>query len=177
MNWTEEKIFKLHKKYANNQETLESVWSHCQIVKYLSLSICENLAKKFKIKTDKKAIIAGSLVHDIGYYVCAKKKIDFINHGVLGYEVLKKEKFGEQIARFSLVHIGVGYKQNIPITLEEEIVGYADNFHSKDSEAIENFEKQKKKLEKFGIDKGIIMERFKMKFGVPKEKKIEVIWK
>lgn len=170
MKLTEEKIFELHKKYANNEETLEWVWKHCQIVKKLSLWICKNLEKKFDIKANKETIIIGSLVHDIGYYTCAKNKIEFMKHGILGYKILKKEKLEEQVARFALTHIGVGVGKDIPITLEEEIVGYADNFHSKGENKIKKFEEQKKKLGKFGIENEVIMERFKIKFGIPKLK-------
>jgi uncharacterized protein len=164
-------IYKLHKKYSNEKKILEIVWTHSLIVKDIALQIASNLEKKYKIKVNKKLLVQGSLVHDIGCYDCLGNNFcfgkNYITHGEIGYKILLENKYPESIARFSLVHIGVGVEDMIPITLEEEIVAYADNFHSKKPVRFNNYEGEKEKLEGFDQSKGIIFERFKDKFGIP----------
>jgi hypothetical protein len=98
-------------------------------------------------------------------------------HGRTGYEILIKEKVSKKRARFALSHIGVGYETDIPISMEEEIVAYADSFHSKNPVRFNSYEDEKKTLESFGIDKGIIYERFKDKFGIPDLKELRERYK
>lgn len=178
MNLNEKEIYKLHQKYSageNQKELLDVVWAHSKIVGEISNLIVNNLNKNFEIKVNKELIKWGALVHDIGCYKCEfsrKNKIPYIQHGEIGYKILINEGFSKNLARFSLVHIGVGLEDNIPITLEEEIVTYADNFHSKKGFKFNNFEKEKKALEKFNKDNAVIMERFRKKFGEPDLKEI-----
>lgn len=180
MNLMEKKIYKLHQKYTSGKykkEVLDIIWTHSQIVKEIALLIAKNLENKYQIKTNKKLLVAGSLVHDIGCYDCFDDNFctgkDYILHGKMGYKILTENKFAENVARFALVHIGVGYQDMIPITLEEEIVAFADNFHSKKPVRFNNYEREKERLEGFGQGKGIIFERFKEKFGIPKIDEIE----
>lgn len=191
MKITEEKIFGLHKKYAQNENILNIVWMHSQIVKEIAVLICKNLEKKYQIKTDINLVKIGALIHDIGYYRCFDKDMtrieDKIKHGEFGHEILQKEKFEENIARFSLTHIGTGItkkhikNQNlpiknsdqIPITLEEEIVCYSDIFHSKHKESFNTFKKIEEKWKNISDEETIILNRFKIKFGIPDLKEIK----
>lgn len=168
MKLTEKKVHELHKKHAQNKEIFDRVWDHSQIVKEIAVLICEKL-KKNQIKVDTELVKIGALMHDIGVYKYLPN--EYVKHGEIGYKILKEEQWGEQIARFSLVHIGVGIGKNIPVTLEEEIVAYADNFHSKGETRLFSHKEQREKLEKFDKENGIILKRFKEKFGVPKFKK------
>jgi uncharacterized protein len=177
-------IYKLHQKHAHGKygkKFLEIVWTHSLIVKEISLMIAKDLEKKYKIKTNKKLLIAGSLVHDIGcydyFYDNYQFSKDYVLHGQKGYEILKENKYSEEMARFSLVHIGVGYKNMIPITLEEEIVSYADNFHSKKPTRFNFFDKEREKLEGFEKGKGIVFDRFREKFGIPDLSRLEKKYK
>jgi len=108
----------------------------------------------------------------------------YILHGVRGYEILKNEGFEEEIARIATIHLGVGLikenvlannlpleaKDYIPITLEEELVAYADNFHSKKGPVFINFSEAKEKLAGLWSESPIIFERFRKKFGEPEIK-------
>ena len=167
-------IYKLHQKYSAGKyqkEKLEIGWTHSLIVKNICLQIAEKLEKDYGIKTDKKLIEIGALIHDIGIYEYLdddyKTKKNYVDHGKTGYEILLKEGVSKKRARFALTHIGVGYEKDIPISIEEEIVAYADSFHSKCPVRFNTYEDEKKHLESFDLNKGIIYERFKDKFGIP----------
>jgi uncharacterized protein len=184
----EKKIYKLHQKYAkgvNEEIILKAVWEHSLIVRDMALELVENLEKR-NIKIDKKLVEIGALVHDIGCYRCyefyGRNDGPYIQHGVKGYEILKREGFSEEIARMAMIHLGIGlvkeniiasklpleHKDCIPITLEEELVAYADNFHSKSGPKFDSFEDSKKKLAKLWPESVVIFERFRKKFGEPK---------
>jgi len=180
----------LHKKYskgAYSQIFFEIVWTHSLIIREIVLQIATDLEKSKGIKVNKKQLEIGALVHDIGVYECFnedlnpdKKVPQYIAHGYLGQELLFREGYPSSITRFASVHTGTGLtvedikKQNlalpkkdfIPISLEEEIVTFADKFHTK-YPAFSTFEEQKSKLEKFDPAKGIKMEELRKKFGIP----------
>jgi putative nucleotidyltransferase with HDIG domain len=177
-------IYKLHQKYAHGKykkEILEIVWTHSLIVKNISLQIADELEKKYGIKTDKKLIEIGALLHDIGFYDCFdddyKNKCEYVLHGKTGYEILIKEGVSKKRARFALAHVGVGFEKNIPITLEEEIVCYADNFHSKGHPRFNSFEESMEEMIKINPDFGVILKRFKDKFGIPDVKELKEKYK
>ncbi len=176
-------IYKLHQKYAEGekqQELLDLVWNHSLIVRDIVMQLVGNLTKK-GIKINKELVEIGALVHDIGCYDYYKKTNDipYILHGLRGYEILKNEGFAEEIARIATIHSGVGivkenvvannlpleHKDFIPITLEEELVAYADNFHSKKGPSFLTFEEAKEKLAGLWSESPIIFERFRKKFG------------
>jgi len=187
---TQEEIYKLHQKYAEGEkqkELLDLVWGHSLIVRDIALKLADNLIKR-EIKIDKNLVEVGALVHDIGCYDYYKKVdgVPYILHGIRGYEILKNEGFSEEVARIATVHLGVGItKENViasnlpleakdymPITLEEELVAYSDNFHSKKGFQFLNFKEAKEKLADLWSESPIIFERFKKKFGEPDLKQI-----
>ena len=100
--------------------------------------------------------IIGGLLHDIGTYRVFKhdgsdgeplkfSKKRYILHGLKGYEYLLDEGVDESIAQFCRNHTGVGLTREdvvrqelplppadyVPMNLEQEVVMYADKFHSK----------------------------------------------
>jgi uncharacterized protein len=136
---TAKEIRDLHAQYAPSREAFELVHSHCQIV----CELAEQLIARNNLVVDVDLVRAGSLLHDIGVY-----RLDgtgYIRHGVLGHELLQELGFPEVLCRFCSHHTGVGLsrddvvRQNLPIppgdylaeTAEEELVMYADKFHSK----------------------------------------------
>lgn len=199
-NWSKKDIQKLHQKYAqgiDKKRFLELIWTHSEIVAEIAIRIARHLKEVKKIRTNSSLLEAGSLVHDIGVYECFDEDLNpdsalpqYISHGYLGYQILKKEGYPEELARFALTHIGTGITREdikrenlpfrlgdyIPITLEEEIVCYADKFHTK-YPSFNSFKEQKRRLEKFEASKGIVMGRFKKKFGIPDLSDLEVKYK
>ncbi|MFA5828752.1 MAG: HD domain-containing protein [Candidatus Shapirobacteria bacterium] len=187
-------IYKLHKKYSHGKykkEILEIVWTHSLIVKDISLQIVNHLEEKYGIKTDKKIVEFGALIHDIGFYDCFddnyKKTCKYLLHGKMGYDILTKEGVSQKKARFALTHTGVGIsneqieKENldlpknnyVPISLEEEIVCYADNFHSKGHPRFNDFEGTLEELNKINPNYGVILKRYREKFGIPDLKQLK----
>lgn len=186
---TNEEIKQLHKKYSNGkykEEWFDIIWTHSNIILKVTDKIVSNLKKK-EISVNEELLSEGVLLHDIGVYNCYDEELNnnsdapaYIKHGVLGYEILRKEGLSESVARFAMSHTGVGLtvsdieKGNlplpkvdmIPISLEEEILCYADKFHTK-YPSFSSFEEQKSQLSKYSDINPIIMDRFKMKFGIP----------
>jgi uncharacterized protein len=136
---TDREIRDLHAAYAPTREAFEIVHSHCRIV----CDLAEQVIKTNHLQVDGDLVRAGALLHDIGVH-----RLDgsaYIRHGVLGYELLRELGFPETLSRFCSHHTGVGLtredivEQQLPIptgdylaeTVEEELVMYADKFHSK----------------------------------------------
>jgi uncharacterized protein len=136
---TDREIRSLHAQYAPTRAAFELVHGHCQIV----CDLAEQVLKTNDLAVDGDLVRAGALLHDIGVY-----RLDgsaYIRHGVLGYELLRELDFSEVVSRFCSHHTGVGLtrediaEQQLPIppgdylaeTVEEELVMYADKFHSK----------------------------------------------
>lgn len=138
---TDGEIRDLHAQYAPTRAAFEVVHSHCQIV----CDLAEQVIKTNNLQVDGDLVRAGALLHDIGVYRLDGS--DYIRHGVLGYELLRSLDFPEVLSRFCSHHTGVGLtrtdiaEQQLPIppgdyladTVEEELVMYADKFHSKSS--------------------------------------------
>jgi uncharacterized protein len=101
---------------------------------------------------DAGLVRAGCLLHDIGVYGLYGRDgvldhANYIRHGLLGHELLRAEGFPDYLCRFCSCHTGVGLTradildQGLPLppgdyvaeTGEEELVMYADKFHSKKS--------------------------------------------
>lgn len=184
------KIEELHIKYSHGKykdKFKEIVWTHSLIISEIAIQICNSLETKYGIRSNLELAQIGSLVHDIGVYQCYddemypdKNAPMYISHGLLGEKILRGEGYSIEIARFASCHTGTGLtiedieKDNLPypkkdfiaITLEEEIVMYADKFHSK-YPCFSTFEKQRELLSKFNPIKGIKMDLFKQKFGIP----------
>lgn len=143
---TIEEIEALHHKYAPDQKVFELVWTHCRIVGDIALQLAQNSG----VEVDSILVRVGCLLHDIGVYSLYgedgfENAKDYITHGIRGEEVLKSEGFPETIWRFASHHTGAGITKeqivanNLPLpredflaeTPEEELVMYADKFHSK----------------------------------------------
>src|SRR5688572_2214884 len=131
-------IRQLHKKYAPNSKAFDDIWTHCCVVEEIANSIAQRLDQ-----ANKELVSAGALLHDIGVHFFygpeGLNKQDYITHGLLGYELLKKEGYNEVLCNFSLHHTGAGITKEdvvnqklpmpvadyLPVTLEERIVTYA----------------------------------------------------
>ena len=102
------------------------------------------------LKPDLEFIEAAAMLHDIGIFLTNTPQFDcfgerpYICHGILGSELLKeKGHFG--LALVCERHVGVGIsiedirrhhlplpeRDMIPVSIEEQIICYADKFFSK----------------------------------------------
>ncbi|GAA1637971.1 HD domain-containing protein [Actinoplanes couchii] len=133
----DDEIRALHQRYAPTPEAFELVWTHCVIV----ARIAEQFAGP---GLDMALVRAGCLLHDIGVYRLEPAE-HYVRHGLLGDELLGEVGLPETLRRFCSHHTGVGItradvrEQQLPLpdcdftaeTPEEELVMYADKFHSK----------------------------------------------
>ena len=184
MNYSNDDILALHKKYAPSDAVFQLVLTHSQIVYDIALQLLQQL----NLDLDHDVVRIGTLVHDIGVHrlldmngaLLAGKH--YITHGVEGEQILKAEGFPEVIWRFASHHTGVGLtkhditEQNLPLpsadylaeTPEEELIMYADKFHSKTTPPYFNsYEWYRNDIAKFGDDKVATFERMAQKFGIP----------
>ena len=175
-------IENLHKKYAPSAEALNSVLTHSYIVRDIVRQLGVNLPQIYLELAE-----AGALLHDIGVYLLYKSngeidKPNYITHGTLGYDLLQRAGYVEELCRFAKFHTGVGItkaeilEKNLPLapmdyfaeSPEEKLVMYADKFHSKSlPPAFNSAEHYKELLQNFGQDKIAMFEDFINIFGNP----------
>lgn len=168
---TDAEIRALHREYAPTPEAFEVVFEHCQLVCSLASQFFAGLA------VDTDLVRAGALLHDIGVYRLESSA--YVRHGVLGHELLASLGFPVEICRFASCHTGVGItrddvvRQALPIpvddylprTPEEELVLYADKFHSKRTPPVFlTGDTYAAEIARFGPDKvrafGVLRERY-----------------
>jgi len=185
---TDSEILALHEKYAPSPEALDSVYTHCAIVRRIAEQLLGRASAAFPGAGVNAGLVrAGALLHDIGVYRLYDEagNLDhagYIRHGVLGYEVLEAEGFAAGICRFASCHTGVGIsrqdviRQGLPLPLadylartpEEKVVMYADKFHTKSSPPrFLTAEAYAASVRRFGEDKVAAFEAMRAQFGDP----------
>ena len=118
----------IHAKY----KTGVYIVRHCQSVAMAAKIMTDEAQRKGRT-VDKKAVIAGALLHDIG-----RTKSQTVRHGLEGAEILEKEGVDKMVVEIVRRHVGAGISSEeakklglpdfdyIPRTLEERIVCFAD---------------------------------------------------
>ena len=183
MTYTLQQIEALHKKYAPSDAMYDLVFTHCKIVCDIAMQLIEKQA----LKVDIDLVRIGCLLHDIGVYslVDADGKllpgVSYLTHGVEGEKILRQEGSPEEVWRFASHHTGAGISKqdvianNLPLpaadyfaeTTEEQLVMYADKFHSKYMPHFNSFASCEQKASKFGADKLQKFEHMAEMFGQP----------
>jgi uncharacterized protein len=179
-----QQIEALHRKYAVSQSGFELVYTHCQIVN----DIAQQVIARNHLQVDADLVRVGCLLHDIGVYQLLdehgreRPDLHYITHGIRGESILKDEGYPDPITRFPSHHTGLGLtvhditSQKLPLparsyeaeTLAEELVMYADKFHSKDTPPCFNsYDWYLKHAARFGPDKVAKFEELAHRFGKP----------
>ncbi len=137
----------LERYYDTNSRAYQILMAHGRQVAVKARAAASRVAA---LKPDLAFIEAAAMLHDIGIFQTRTPlfgcfgKHPYICHGILGSDILK----GEGQPRLALVcerHIGVGIskadvrqhnlplpdREMIPVSIEEQIVCYADKFFSK----------------------------------------------
>jgi uncharacterized protein len=180
---TDDEIRALHERYAPTPAAFESVYTHCRIV----CAVAEQLLERHRSPLDAELVRAGCLLHDIGVYRLydPSGELDharYIQHGVLGHELLRELGFPNEICRFCSHHTGVGLtredvlNQALPIPVddylaesdEERLVMYADKFHSKtDPPVFLTADTYAVQVQRFGPDKPATFAALRQRYGEP----------
>jgi uncharacterized protein len=178
---TDREIRDLHREHAPTREAFESVHTHCELV-------CQ-IAEQFlpRLDVDGDLVRVGALLHDIGVYrlYTSAGVLDtagYVRHGVLGHELLQSLGFPDEISRFCSRHTGVGItradvrSQSLPIPVddyvpgspEEELVLYADKFHSKRTPPVfVSGDSYAEAVGRWGADKVVTFGRLRQRYGDP----------
>jgi uncharacterized protein len=179
---TDKEIRALHEEFAPTRDAFELVHTHCEIV----CKVAEQFLRH-QPAVDGDLVRAGCLLHDIGVYRLYDEHgvLDhtrYVAHGVLGRDLLRDLGFPEAICRFCAHHTGVGLtredvqRQALPIpvddylaeTGEEEIVMYADKFHSKSTPPVfVTADTYAKRVRRFGEDKATEFALLRARYGEP----------
>jgi uncharacterized protein len=124
---------------------------------------------------DTSFISEAAMLHDIGVFLTRAPKIGcygkhpYVCHGYLGREILEREGL-MQHALVCERHVGMGLtvkdikekklplplRDMVPMTIEEQIICYADKFFSKISDSLikeRSLESIREKIGKFGVEK------------------------
>ena len=160
--------------YFNDDEQRRILLSHSRSVAEKALRIAD---KHPELNLDRDFLYEGAMLHDLGIFLTHAPAIQcygpfpYISHGYLGADLLRSEGY----FRHALVcerHTGAGIsleqieeeqlplprRDLVPVTLEEQVICFADKFFSKTSLGKEkSVAKARRSLEKYG-DAGL--ERF-----------------
>jgi uncharacterized protein len=123
-----------------------------------------------ELKLDKEFIYEAAMLHDIGIFLTDADGIycfgdkPYICHGYLGADLVRAEGFpqhalvcerhtgaGLSLDRIIADNLPVPHREMVPVSLEEQIICFADKFYSKthlDKE--KTVEKARKSLERYG---------------------------
>ena len=156
-------------KYCREERLRDILMQHSRSVADKALSIARNHPE---LQADEQFIEEAALLHDIGIVSVDAPAIaccgaePYICHGVLGAEMLR----AEGMERHALVcerHTGTGltlqqiiaqelplpHRDMQPVSVEEQIICFADKFFSKTKlEREKTVEQARRSLEKFGAE-------------------------
>ena len=137
----------LEKYYDKESELYRILLTHSEQVRDKALAVAD---KHPELNADRAFIAEAAMLHDIGIFLTDAPSIfcfgdkEYICHGYLGSEILQREGF----LRHALVcerHTGTGlsleyilannlpvpHRDMRPVSIEEQIICYADKFFSK----------------------------------------------
>ena len=153
--------------YPEDNERKHILLVHSRLVAEKALRIADGHPE---LNLDKDFLYEAGMLHDIGIFMTDADgifcfgKYPYICHGYLGSELVAREGY----PRHALVcerHTGAGlslkaimerdlpvpHREMIPISLEEQIICFADKFYSKTHlEKEKSVEKARKSLERYG---------------------------
>jgi uncharacterized protein len=175
----------IHKYIPPDSFTYPIYLIHCQLVANKALKI----ARALKLSDESQIFIEeAAMLHDIGIIrtnapnIYCTGELPYVCHVLEGRKILEAEGLPRH-AEVAESHIGVGItkadivEQNlpfplrdiVPITIEEQIISYADFFYSKNPEKLweeKSLDKIRKSVGKRGKEKAAILEKWIKEFHV-----------
>jgi uncharacterized protein len=176
------------KYYEKDSEAYHILVVHSTMVMKKALAVAKKYQKNNpSVEIDMQLIEEAAMLHDIGCYLTCSKSLGavggkpYICHGTLGREILEREGLKKH-ALICERHVGVGItkkeiiqkkfplpqREMVPITIEEEIVSYADNFFSKRKETLrkeKSIDEIRKAFAPLGENKVKLFNKMAVKFG------------
>jgi uncharacterized protein len=165
----------IDKYYGEDHKAREILIAHGKQVRDKALWIAQ---KNPHLNVNTEKLVQAAMLHDIGILFTSAPEIGcngphpYICHGYLGRELLEREGL-QDIALIAERHTGTGlsievikskelpvpHRDMLPVTIEEQIICFADKFYSKGKFSDQEIplEKVRKKLAKHGPDQ---LERF-----------------
>jgi len=142
----------IKKYYAPESKAFHLLIHHSRMVTEKALRLAGRLAH---LNPDLSFIEEAAMLHDIGIFLTRDPELGcfgenpYICHGFLGRELLEREGF-PQHALVCERHVGVGIslrdiekmdlplpaRDMLPLTIEEQVICFADKFFSKDAESL-----------------------------------------
>jgi uncharacterized protein len=158
--------------YDTRSKAFQILVEHGKQVAQKTLAAAQRVPE---LKPDLEFISSAAMLHDIGIFLTNSPgfgcygKHPYICHGILGGELLKK-KGHSKLALVCERHVGVGIsiadiqrhhlplpsRDMIPVSIEEQLICYADKFFSKNGNsgpAEKSIEKIIGNLKRYGPDK------------------------
>jgi uncharacterized protein len=171
----------IEKYYAPGSDLYNILVKHSEAVRNKALELAR---RHPELGLDLEFIAEAAMLHDIGILETDAAGIEcfgthrYIEHGYLGAEMMRREGY----PRHALVcerHTGTGlrltdiierelpvpHRELCPVTMEEQLICYADKFFSKtrlDSE--DSYERVEKKMQKWGEESVEQLRRWHEKF-------------
>ncbi len=140
----------IDKYYRPDSPVWTILTEHSRAVRDMALEICQNHPE---LNADEIFISEASMLHDIGIFLTdapgiqCKGNMPYICHGYLGRELLEKEGYqkhalvcerhtgtGLTIANIKSQGLPIPLREMMPLSIEEQIICFADKFYSKSGE-------------------------------------------
>jgi len=157
----------IDKYYPDDNELRHILLTHSRKVAEKAHDIAKNHPE---LKLDEQFIYEAAMLHDIGIFltdapgICCTGTNPYICHGYLGAELVRKEGFprhalvcerhtgaGLSLHDIELQQLPVPHRDMLPISLEEQVICFADKFYSKTRlEAEKTVDQARRSLQKFG---------------------------
>ena len=137
----------IQKYYTEGSPLYKILISHSKHVESKALEIAE---KHPELNLNTSFISEASMLHDIGIFMCNAPSIQcygthqYVEHGYLGAEIIYREGFplhslvcerhtgvGLSLERIIARNMPVPHRDMRPVSIEEEVICYADKFYSK----------------------------------------------
>lgn len=157
----------INKYYPEQNELRHILLTHSRSVADKALEIA---GRHPEWNLDRDFLYEGAMVHDIGIFlthadtICCLGDKPYICHGYLGAELMRAEGFprhalvcerhtgaGLSLEQIIAQNLPVPHREMLPVSLEEQVICFADKFYSKTHLNCEkSVEKARKSLEKYG---------------------------
>ncbi|WP_297328710.1 HD domain-containing protein [uncultured Bacteroides sp.] len=159
----------INKYYPEGNELKQILLTHSRSVADKALWIAD---RHLELSLDKEFLYEAAMLHDIGIFLTDAEGIQcfgdkpYICHGYLGADLVRSEGYprhalvcerhtgaGLALDEIITLNLPVPHREMIPVSLEEQVICFADKFYSKtrlDKE--KTVEKARKSIERYGIE-------------------------